>query len=86
MANLVNAERISKAFGTRILLTEVSLGLGRGDVIGVVGRNGDGKSTLLNLLVGRLEPDTGQVIRTGNASIGFLGQDEDFAPGPPCGT
>ena len=81
MANLVNAERISKAFGTRILLTEVSLGLGRGDVIGVVGRNGDGKSTLLNLLVGRLEPDTGQVIRTGNASIGFLGQDEDFAPG-----
>ena len=81
MANLVNAERIGISFGTRILLAEVSLGLGRGDVIGVVGRNGDGKSTLLNILVGGLEPDTGQVTRTGNVSIGHLGQDEGFAPG-----
>ena len=80
MANIVNAERVSKSFGTRTLLDEVSLGLGRGDVVGVVGRNGDGKSTLLNILTGRLEPDAGQVTRTGNATIGHLGQDEDFAP------
>ena len=45
MANLINAERVSIAYGTRTLLAGVSLGLGRGDVIGVVGRNGDGKST-----------------------------------------
>ncbi len=81
MANLVNAERISIAFGTRILLDQVSLGLAAGDVIGVVGRNGDGKTTLLDLLVGRREPDSGQVVRTGSVSIGHLGQDERFAAG-----
>lgn len=54
MANLVNAEAVTKAYGTRVLLDEVSLGLGRGDVIGVVGRNGDGKSTLLKLLTGEI--------------------------------
>ncbi len=81
MANLLNAERLSIAFGTRILLDEVSLGLSTGDVIGVVGRNGSGKSTLLDLLTGRREPDAGQVVRTGTVSIGHLGQDEAFAPG-----
>ncbi len=81
MANLVNAERVSIAFGTRILLDEVSLGLSAGDVIGVVGRNGSGKSTLLDLLTGRREPDSGQVTRTGSVSVGHLGQDEAFPPG-----
>ncbi|MFZ0529602.1 MAG: ABC-F family ATP-binding cassette domain-containing protein [Propionicimonas sp.] len=81
LANLVNAERVSIAFGTRILLDEVSLGLDTGDVVGVVGRNGDGKTTLLQLLVGTREPDSGQVVRNGSASIGHLGQSEDFAPG-----
>ena len=81
MANLVNAERISIAFGTRILLDGVSLGLDNGDVVGVLGRNGDGKTTLLKLLVGDLEPDSGQVVRNRSASIGYLGQSEDFAPG-----
>ncbi|GAB3755606.1 ABC-F family ATP-binding cassette domain-containing protein [Microlunatus parietis] len=80
MANLVNAERISIAFGTRTLLDEVSLGLDRGDVIGVVGRNGDGKSTLLRILTGALEPDSGRVTRSGGASVGYLHQTDDFAP------
>ncbi len=79
MANLVNAERVSKAYGTRILLDDVSLGLAKGDVIGVVGRNGDGKTTLLSILTGRVEPDAGQVTTTGSASIGYLTQDEEFA-------
>ena len=65
MANSINAERLSIGYGTRTLLDEVSLGLGRGDVIGVVGRNGDGKTTLLRLLTGVEEPDSGRVIRTG---------------------
>lgn len=80
MANLVNAERISIAFGTRTLLDEVSLGLDRGDVIGVVGRNGDGKTTLLRILTGTLEPDSGRVTRSGGVSIGYLHQTDDFAP------
>jgi ATPase subunit of ABC transporter with duplicated ATPase domains len=81
LANLVNAERISLAFGTRILLDEVSLGLDSGDVVGVVGRNGDGKTTLLEILVGEREPDSGQVVRNRSVSIGHLGQVEDFASG-----
>ncbi len=81
MANLINAERLSIGFGTRTLLDGVSLGLGRGDVIGVVGRNGDGKTTLLRLLVGVLEPGSGRVIRTGSTSIGYLHQADDFGPG-----
>jgi ATP-binding cassette subfamily F protein uup len=76
MANLVNAERISVAFGTRTLLDEVSLGLGRGDVVGVVGRNGDGKTTLLQVLTGVREPDSGRVVRTGATSVGYLRQAE----------
>lgn len=78
MANIVNAERISLAFGTRTLLDEVSLGLSTGDVVGVVGRNGDGKTTLLRLLVGDAEPDSGQIIRNSTTSIGYLGQTERF--------
>ncbi len=81
MVNIVNAERLSLAFGTRTLLDEVSLGLSSGDVVGVVGRNGDGKTTLLRLLVGVAEPDSGQIVRNSTASIGYLGQDEDFAAG-----
>ena len=80
MANLINAERISIAFGTRTLLAGVSLGLGPGEVIGVVGRNGDGKSTLLRILTGRTQADVGRVVRRGTLSIGYLDQDDDIAP------
>jgi ATPase subunit of ABC transporter with duplicated ATPase domains len=80
LANLVNAERVSLAFGTRTILDGVSLGLDNGDVVGVVGRNGDGKTTLLELLTGSRRPDAGQVVRNRSASIGHLGQTEDFAP------
>ncbi|MGK2350482.1 ABC-F family ATP-binding cassette domain-containing protein [Cutibacterium sp. V947] len=74
--NLVNADRISKSWGTRTVLSETSLGLSTGDVIGVVGRNGDGKSTLLALLTGSLKPDSGTVTRTNGISIGVLAQAE----------
>jgi ABC transport system ATP-binding/permease protein len=80
MANIVNAEQISISFGTRTLLDRVSLGLGRGDVIGVVGRNGDGKTTLLQILTGFREPDSGRVTQSGSVSIGYLHQADDFAP------
>lgn len=79
--NLINAESVSKHYGTRTLLDEVSLGLAAGDVIGVVGRNGDGKSTLLGILTGSVDPDSGRVTRTGSASIGVLTQVEKSEPG-----
>ena len=79
--NLVNAEQVSKTYGTRTLLDGVSLGLAAGEVIGVVGRNGDGKSTLLKILTGEVEPDSGRVTRTGSVSIGVLSQAEQVVPG-----
>ncbi len=79
--NLVNANDVSLAFGTRTLLDRVSLGLSAGDVIGVVGRNGDGKSTLLRLLTGDLQPDEGRITRTSSVSVGVLTQAEQVTPG-----
>ncbi len=74
MSNLINLEKVSKSFGVRILLDEVSLGVGVGERIGIVGRNGDGKTTLLNLMTGREEPDTGRVSRTRGLHLGYLDQ------------
>jgi ATPase subunit of ABC transporter with duplicated ATPase domains len=79
MSNLINAEHVSMSFGTRTLLDDISLGLGLGDVIGVVGRNGDGKTTLLRILTGLTEPDSGRVTRTGAVSVGYLHQADDFS-------
>ncbi|MFD1050695.1 ATP-binding cassette domain-containing protein, partial [Kibdelosporangium lantanae] len=61
MANLVNLEAVTKSYGVRPLLDTVSLGVGEGDRIGVVGLNGGGKTTLLEVLAGIEEPDGGRV-------------------------
>ena len=79
MSNLINAERVTMRYGTRTLLDSISLGLGRGEAIGVVGRNGAGKTTLLRVLAGMLPPDEGRVTHTGHLSIGFLNQSDDIA-------
>jgi len=81
VANLVNLESVSHAFGTRVLLDGVSLGIGAGEVIGVVGRNGDGKTTLLRILTGDLVPDSGRVTISNSASIGVLSQHQAGSPG-----
>ena len=75
MANLVNLESVTHGFGTRILLDNISTGVGATEVIGVVGRNGDGKTTLLRILTGELEPDQGRVTISGSTSIGVLTQE-----------
>ncbi|MCW2802536.1 MAG: yjjK [Propionibacteriaceae bacterium] len=80
MSNLINADRITMTYGTRTLLDSVSIGLNRGDVIGVVGRNGDGKTTLLRILTQTIEPDSGRVTQTGAVSVGYLHQADDFSP------
>ena len=79
MSNLVNAERVTISYGTRTLLDGVSLGLSRGEAVGVVGRNGAGKTTLLRLLAGMFSPDEGRVTHSGQLSIGFLPQGDDIA-------
>ncbi len=78
--NLVNLESVAKAYGTRQVFRDVSLGVARGDRIGVVGRNGDGKSTLLRLIASEEEPDAGRVTHTGGLRVGRLGQHDDLDP------
>jgi ABC transport system ATP-binding/permease protein len=78
MSNLVNAERVTISYGTRTLLDGISLGLSRGEAVGVVGRNGAGKTTLLRVLAGIAPPDGGRVTHRGQLSIGFLPQSDDI--------
>ncbi len=79
MANLINVERATVGYGTRILLDAVSLGIDEGDAIGVVGRNGDGKTTLLQVLTKVRDPDAGRVTHTSGLSVGYLRQGDEFA-------
>ncbi|MDU0313032.1 ABC-F family ATP-binding cassette domain-containing protein [Phycicoccus sp. M110.8] len=80
MANLISVERASLALGTAQVLDEVSLGVLGGDRIGVVGRNGGGKTTLLRVLAGQREVDSGRVTRSGVSSIGVLAQEDVLDP------
>ena len=72
--NLLNLEAVTKAFDIRALLDGVSLGVNEADRIGIVGRNGDGKSTLLKIMAGIEEPDSGRISKAGSTNIGFLNQ------------
>jgi ABC transport system ATP-binding/permease protein len=74
VSNLVNLERVSKAYGVRPLLTDVSLGISLGERVGIVGRNGDGKTTLLQILTGQEPPDAGRVSSSRGLAIGYLHQ------------
>ena len=78
--NLVNLENVTVAHGTRLLLDEVSLGVSAGDRIGVVGRNGGGKTTLLKTLVKQEEPHSGRVTHSGGLRVGLLSQDVRVDP------
>ncbi|MGE2691813.1 ABC-F family ATP-binding cassette domain-containing protein [Mycolicibacterium pulveris] len=78
MPNLINIERATVSYGTRTLLDGVSLGIDEGDAIGVVGRNGDGKTTLLQVLTLARPPDSGRVTHTSGLSVGYLHQADDF--------
>ncbi|MDO4239211.1 ABC-F family ATP-binding cassette domain-containing protein [Micrococcus sp.] len=80
MAHLLGAENIGISFGTRTVLEGLSLGVDEGDRIGLVGRNGDGKSTLMRILAGLQEPDTGRVTRRGGVRVGVLDQRDVLDP------
>ncbi|GAB3538205.1 ABC-F family ATP-binding cassette domain-containing protein [Arthrobacter tecti] len=76
MAHLLGAENISVTFATRTVLDGVTLGLEEGDRIGMVGRNGDGKSTLMRLLAQRSTPDDGRVTKRRDVTVGYLDQND----------
>jgi ATP-binding cassette subfamily F protein uup len=78
--NLLNVEDVTKDYGKGRVLDSVRLGVAKGEKIGVVGRNGGGKSTLLRIMSGEELPDSGRVTREGNTVLGYLSQaDTNFA-------
>ncbi|MEV4234754.1 MULTISPECIES: ABC-F family ATP-binding cassette domain-containing protein [unclassified Nocardia] len=74
MSNLINLEQVSKSFGIKPLLDNVSLGIHAGERIGVVGLNGGGKTTLLEVLTGLEPPDSGRVSRVGGLRVAVVTQ------------
>ncbi|WP_309710927.1 ABC-F family ATP-binding cassette domain-containing protein [Pseudolysinimonas sp.] len=80
MVHLLGAESVGLEYPTRVVFDAVTVGIDEGDRIGVVGRNGDGKSTLLKILAGRLEPDSGKVTRRGGVTLGMLDQGDLLPP------
>src|SRR6266498_2094683 len=81
MTVLLSVQGLTKSYGPRPLFSELSLDLRAGERVGLIGPNGSGKSTLLRLLAGREAPDAGTRSLRRTARLGFLAQEETFAPG-----
>jgi ATPase subunit of ABC transporter with duplicated ATPase domains len=80
LAHLLGAEKIRLSFATTRVFENLTIGVQDGDRIGIVGRNGDGKSTLLKLFARIQEPDSGQITKRGDVRIGILDQFDQFSP------
>ena len=80
MAHLLGGENLHLSFPTRTVLEGVTVGIDAGDRIGIVGRNGDGKSTLMKVLAGRIDPDHGRVTSRSGTRIGMLDQADVLDP------
>ena len=77
--NILNAEKVSKSYGEKVLFSRVTLGVNKGDKIGVIGVNGTGKSTFLKIVAGVSSPDEGQVVMGRDVTVTYLAQAPDFA-------
>lgn len=80
MGHLLSAQNIRVEYPTKTVLTDVTVGIADGDRIGIVGRNGGGKSTLLRVITGAQPPDVGLVTTRRNLRIGMLGQADSLHP------
>ncbi|MEZ0363181.1 ABC-F family ATP-binding cassette domain-containing protein [Mycobacterium sp. pUA109] len=85
MAHLLGAEAVHLEYPTQVVFESVSLGVNDGARIGIVGRNGDGKSTLLGLLTGRVRPDSGRVTQRSGLRVGALDQTDTLDPARTVG-
>lgn len=79
--NLLTIEHLTKSYTERLLFDDTSFSINDGDKIGLIGINGTGKSTLLKIVAGLEEPDSGNVVRGRNLDIRFLSQNPAFQPG-----
>ena len=77
--NIINIEHIHQVFGEKTIFEDASYGISEGDKIGIIGINGTGKTTLLKMIAGVIEPDEGQIVRQNNIKIAYLAQNPDFA-------
>jgi len=78
MAHLLGAEGLHQEFPAKVVLDGVTVGIADGDRVGIVGRNGDGKSTLMKILMGEMEPDDGRVTRRRGLRVGMLSQTDEL--------
>jgi ATP-binding cassette subfamily F protein uup len=85
MAHLLGAENIRHDFPTKTVFNGITIGVNDGDRIGIVGRNGDGKSTLLKVLAKRMATDEGRVTYRGGLQVGMLDQQDVLDPGLTIG-
>ena len=76
--NILNLKAVAKGYGSRSVLRDVTLGITAGERIGIVGRNGHGKSTLLHLVAGVEQPDAGALTRPGDVDVALLGQRDEL--------
>lgn len=81
MANFLNIENLTKSYGDRILFSDITFGVDQGDKIGIVARNGTGKSTLLRLLAGEESADSGSIVYRNGIRVGYLPQEPVFRDG-----
>ncbi len=79
--NILSAEGISKSYSEKVLFNDLSLGIGEGDKIGLIGVNGTGKSTLLKVIAGIETVDTGRILKSNKTRVGYLEQSPAFEPG-----
>ena len=79
--NILNAEKISKTYGEKVLFDKVVLGVNKGEKIGVIGVNGTGKSTFLKIIAGIEEPDAGEIVSGRGVTVSYLAQAPQFNPG-----
>lgn len=85
MAHLLGAEAVHLAYPTQVIFESVTLGVNDGARIGIVGRNGDGKSSLLGLLTGQIQPDSGRVTQRSGLRVSALAQADTLDPGHTVG-
>ena len=78
MISYLQIENLTKSFGDRILFENISLGIGEGDRIGLIAKNGAVKTTLLNILAGKENYDSGNIVFPNNLRVGYLEQSPSY--------
>lgn len=78
--NILNAEKVSKTYGEKVLFDKIVLGVNKGDKIGVIGVNGTGKSTFLKIIAGFEKPDEGRIVAGKGVTVSYLSQTPYFSP------